>query len=77
MYVYIILFFLVLFIWINKPTPSGFCFILQNNWIKGRVVGVENFNDGEPLSLQLEVSSLMLVLSLYNVLLYITICIGK
>ena len=43
------------FNWINKSTPDGFSFILQNNWINVRVVGVEKFTDGEPLTLQMEV----------------------
>ena len=53
----IIVFFIALFDWINKSTPDGFGFVLQNKWINARVVGIENFTDGEPLTLQLEVGS--------------------
>ena len=61
-FTYVILFCLVLYNWINKSTPNDFGFILQNNWIKVRVVGVESFSDGKPLTLQLQVSSLILEL---------------
>ena len=56
----------MLFDWINKSTPDGFGFILQNNWINVQVVGVENFADGEPLTLQLEVGSL--IVEMYTVI---------
>lgn len=45
--------FLVLFNWVNlNNVNDDFAFILQN---EDRVIGVENFVDGEPLTLQLQV----------------------
>ena len=35
---------------------DGFALILQNSFIQGGVVGVESFADGEPLTLQVQVS---------------------
>ena len=51
--------FLALFNWINlKSIQDGFAFILQNYSMWGhQVVGVKRFTDGEPLTLQLQVSS--------------------
>ena len=51
-------FSLVLFIWKNlKNTDFGL--ILQNDSLyEGRVIGIENFVNNEPLTLQLQVSLL-------------------
>jgi len=43
------------FTWVNES--DDFSLKLQNDWIQGRVVGIEKFTDGEPLTLQLQVLS--------------------
>ena len=53
------MFFLVLFTWINlKNVKDGFALILQTDFIQGQVVGIERFANGEPLALQVKVSSI-------------------
>ena len=54
--IHVLLYFSVLFNWKNLTTiKDDFAFILQNDW---GVIGVESFKNEEPLSVQLQVSSM-------------------